>query len=69
MVKSIFGNIEGETPIDDVSGLIPNIGSRRELNEYEAANVLDAVVKYLFNSPVIHEGREFDYSWMLTVHG
>jgi len=68
MVKSIFGYIDGETPIDDVSGLIPNIGSRKELNEYEAANVLDAVVKYSFIIPVIHEGREFDYSWMVNIH-
>ncbi len=68
MVKSIFGHIDGATPIDDVSDLIPNIGTLPELNEYEAENVLDAVIKHFINRPVMQEGIEFDYFWMLTVH-
>ena len=63
-----FGHIDDETPLDDVSGLIPDIGSRRELNAHEAANVLDAVLLY-FGGPVVpRDGIEFDYTWMTTVH-
>ncbi len=67
---SAFGEIDGETPIDDVSGLIPKLisGTRRELNEHEARNVRDAVVKHFSGPPEIIGGREFDYTWMLAVH-
>ncbi len=65
---SDFGQIDGETPIDDVSDLIPNIGTRRELNEHEARNVFDAVVKYLSGEAISPDGREFDFTWMRMLH-
>ncbi len=67
---SNLGRVDGETPIDDVSGLIPKLisGTRRELNEHEAQNVRDAVVQHLFGRPKVSTGREFDFTWMLTIH-
>lgn len=44
----LIENVPGATPIDDISGLIPtHITTRSELNEWEAANILKAVGKYL----------------------
>lgn len=64
-----FGHIDDETPIDDVSGLIPDIVTRRELNAHEAANVRDAVLVYYFGDPVLPDGGdEFDFTWMKAVH-
>jgi hypothetical protein len=38
---------EGETPLDDISGLkIEGITTRNELDESEAENILDAFLKY-----------------------
>lgn len=68
MVIGPLDHIDGETPIDDVSDLIPDIGTRRELNEYEARNVFDAVVKYLSGETIALNGREFDFTWMRTLH-
>ncbi|MFC1496008.1 mobile mystery protein B [Candidatus Margulisiibacteriota bacterium] len=43
-----FEAIEGATPIEDASDLIPtHILARSELNEWEAANILKAARKYL----------------------
>ena len=42
----LFGK-EGETPLDDISGLkIEGITTRSELDEVEAENILDAFLKY-----------------------
>ncbi len=44
----LIENIPGATPLDDLSGLIPtHITTRQQLNEWEAANILQAVKKYL----------------------
>ena len=47
-----FGeHIEGETPIDDISGLkIKGITTRAELNQYEADNINEAAFKKLVRS-------------------
>lgn len=38
---------EGETPLDDISGLkIKGITTRSQLDEVEAENILDAFLKY-----------------------
>ena len=42
--------LEGETPLDDLSGLIPEyITSREELNIAEMTNISYASQKYLLN--------------------
>jgi len=67
-VSHPFDHIDDETIIDDISGLIPDIGTRRELNAQEAANVRDAVLEY-FGDPVVPpDGAEFDFTWMRAVH-
>ena len=43
-----FEAIDGATPIEDLSDLIPtHITNRRELNEWETANILEAARKKL----------------------
>jgi len=64
-VNGPFGHINGETPIDDVSYLIPKIGTRRELNQHEAKNVSKAVIKHLVPQCAV---RNFDLSWIKAVH-
>lgn len=42
----------GETPIDDVSGLIARgVKSRQELNVAEADNIREVIIKYLAAKP------------------
>jgi Fic-DOC domain mobile mystery protein B len=60
--------IPGETPIDDISGLkIKGISTRRELNQFEAANIRKAIVKYLAATPS-RTLAPFDFSWVLQLH-
>lgn len=62
---SLIENVPGATPIDDISGLIPtHITTRSELNEWEAANILRAVQKYL----TAKKRRVFDIDWLKKVH-
>lgn len=50
------GNNTGETPLDDVSGLIPlHITTRPELNEAEFINIAEASQYYLFNINVLNK--------------
>jgi fido (protein-threonine AMPylation protein) len=60
--------IPGETPIDDVSGLlVPDIGTRRQLNQAEAENVALAAVKYLVGR--LTEGEApFTFDWFFELH-
>jgi Fic-DOC domain mobile mystery protein B len=45
---SLFEPVEGATPIEDASDLIPtHITTRAELNEWEAENILKAARRYL----------------------
>jgi len=61
----LIENIPGATPIDDLSGLIPNhITTRQQLNEWEAANILQAVKKYLTR----RKGLEISLEWLKEVH-
>lgn len=64
-----FGpTIPGETPIDDVSELkIKGITLRRELNGYEAKNILKPVIKYLSRKPS-RRLAPFDFSWLKRLH-
>lgn len=45
---TITDRVDGATPIDDVSGLIPtHIFTKEQLNEWEVNNILNAARKYL----------------------
>ncbi len=60
--------IPGETPIDDVSGLLlPEIGTRRQLNQAEAENIALVAAKYLVGR--LTEGEApFTFDWMFDLH-
>lgn len=61
----LIENVPGATPVDDVSDLIPtHITTRSELNEWEAANILKAVQKYL----TAKKSRTLDVAWLKKVH-
>ncbi|MDX1944316.1 MAG: mobile mystery protein B [Pirellulaceae bacterium] len=60
--------IPGETPIDAVSGLrIRGITTRRELSEFEAANIAHATLKYLAAPPSRRTAR-FTVGWCHELH-
>lgn len=61
----LFELVEGATPIEDVSDLIPtHITTKAELNEWEAANILKAASRYLSakKPPVV------TVEWLKKVH-
>jgi Fic-DOC domain mobile mystery protein B len=61
----IFEPIEGATPIDDISGLIPtHITTKAELDEWESANILKAVRKYLTSA----KKQAITIEWLKKVH-
>ena len=58
---------EGETPLDDISGLIPKITTRTELDSEEAKSISNAFLKYLlFPSEAIN--IQFDEPFLRQVH-
>ena len=62
---SLLEDVDGATPVEDVSDLIPShITTRSELNEWEAANILKAVKLYLT------EKRKYviDVAWLKKLH-
>ncbi|HWL11201.1 MAG TPA: mobile mystery protein B [Planctomicrobium sp.] len=60
--------LPGETPLDDVSGLIlKNIRTRKQLFLAEAENIRKATVKYLAQTPTARMAP-FDLSWCLKLH-
>jgi len=59
--------IPGETPIDDVSGLLPHVGTRKQLNQVEAENITLAAVKYLVGR-LTDELAPFSFDWMFDLH-
>ena len=59
---------EGETPLDDISGLkIKSITTRAELDEAEADNILDAFLKYATSLEQI-EDVKFDTLFLQQLH-
>lgn len=61
-------NKEGETPLDDISGLkIKEITTRAELDVVEADNILDAFLKYTTSSEQI-ENIKFDTLFLQQLH-
>jgi Fic-DOC domain mobile mystery protein B len=60
--------IPDETPIDDVSGLLlPDVGTRRQLNQVEAENIAVAAAKYLVGRLTDKEAP-FSFDWMFELH-
>jgi hypothetical protein len=60
--------IPGETPIDDVSGLlVPEIGTRRQLNQAEAENIALAAAKYLVGR-LTETDAPFTFDWVFALH-
>lgn len=61
-------NKEGETPLDDISGLkIDGITTRSELDRVEADNILEAFLKYTMSSEQI-KGIVFDTQFLQQLH-
>lgn len=59
---------EGETPLDDISGLkIKNISTRAELDVVEADNILDAYLNYTINVEQL-EKVKFDTAFLQQLH-
>ncbi len=64
----ILFNKEGETPLDDISGLkIEGISTRSELDEAEAENILDAFLKYTVSAEQL-ESVKFDTLFLQQLH-
>ncbi len=60
--------IPGETPIDDVSGLIPpGVTTRQELSLMEAENIRQAVLRYLAARPSKRQ-TPFTLAWIYKLH-
>ena len=61
-------NKEGETPLDDISGLLlKNITTRSELDVVEADNVLEAYLNYTM-SPAQLTALNFDTQFLQNLH-
>lgn len=60
--------IEGETPIDDMSGLkVKGVTTRSGLNTLEARNILQATIQYLASRPTAKQAP-FDLAWVKRLH-
>ena len=59
--------LPGETPLDDISGLlVSGITTRAQLNKIEAENIRKPLVKYLAAKPT--RAARFDLPWLLQLH-
>jgi len=59
---------EGETPLDDISGLkIKSVTTRSQLDEVEAENILDAFLKYTLSSEQV-KNITFDTKFLQQLH-
>lgn len=66
---TLWQPIPGETPIDDISGLIPRgVVARAQLNAIEAENIRQAIVKYLAARPTRRQAS-FTLKWCYKLHG
>lgn len=60
--------LTGQTPLDDISGLIPaGIKTRNELNALEAENIRKSVIFYLAVKPTVRQAP-FTLKWIYTLH-
>src|ERR1700745_2756717 len=60
---------DGNTPIrpEEAEQLIPNISIMKELNEYEALNILEAQ-KWAFSNRTMNSTNPLDESYVRTLH-
>jgi len=60
--------LEGQTPIDDISGLLDkSVTTTAQLNAAEAENIRKAVLRYLAAKPTTHQAP-FDLTWSKQLH-
>lgn len=59
--------MDGQTPLNDYSGLLIDIVTRAELHAVEFDNISQATAKYLLAVPSIHRAP-FTYEWFLQLH-
>ena len=64
---AIWEILDGETPIDISHVKVKGVGSRRQLNEFEAANILSAVTRYLSGRPT-RRMAPFTLRWVKRLH-
>ncbi len=68
MTDPEWAPIPGETPIDDVSGLLlPEVVTRRQLNQVEAENIAAAAAKYLVGR-LTEKEAPFTFDWLFELH-
>ncbi len=68
MAKNIISDSEeGQTPLEDISGLRVRVKNRQKLNDLEFKNNTAAARKYLLK-PLTDKSAPFTYSWLLKVH-
>ncbi|MEQ9207773.1 MAG: mobile mystery protein B [Phycisphaerales bacterium] len=60
--------IEGQTPLDDISGLLDrSIQTSSQLNMAEAENIRKVILKYLASKPTKRMAK-FDLAWIRKLH-
>ncbi len=68
MTMKLSRGLPGETPLDDISGLIPpDVRTMGALNQVEFENILEAIAKYLA-APPSRRLAPFTVAWMLKLH-
>lgn len=68
MAKHITSdNQEGQTPLDDISGLLVDVKNRQELNDLEFKNNIAAYKKYLLKK-LTSKSAPFTYQWLQKIH-
>ena len=63
----IGNSSEGQTPIDDISGLRIKAQTKKALDQAEFENILNCANRYLLRTPG-NTTAPFTYSWFLDVH-
>lgn len=68
-MTNLWKPIEGETPLDDLSGLKLKIKNpnRKIIHEYEARNIQKAFEKYFLKKPS-NRTAPFDLKWLKKLH-
>lgn len=68
MARNIINfNEEGQTPLDDISGLLVKVETRQKLNDLEFKNNNKAYKKY-FLQKRSKKQTPFNYAWLRQVH-
>lgn len=68
MARNIINfNAEGQTPLDDLSGLLIKVKTRQKLNDLEFKNNNKAYQKY-FLQKLSKKTAPFNYEWLKQVH-